>query len=335
MSNILKNVFKVTKELEKSSERALIKEKLSDLQKTDFQNGELFYQGSHLNKQFLGFLVLYFDRTRINKESPTRIEELPDETIRLLSYGHNYLDTINKMCLNPLLDLLPNAYKVINPYWYLQRNKDFSSEIKISISELDNFVQSFQLSKPFQVIKNRLQYLPDFRKLKEQDIVNSVYSTMGKIGKSGLKNCPRDIFELGLIINKKSPEAFLGSIIFSLICIHSALQIIDQILYQSFISDKMIYLNEDNIFNILHRSSNGLSETIELTTSEIISTTNEVIIVQLPMKDAKEKEKDFCLVEEIKVNFSQDFGNETTVGLRCIDNSTTIYPNLIKNINLL
>lgn len=335
MSNILNNTFKVTNILEKTSERTLVKEKLLDLQKTDIQNGELFYHGSHLNKQFLGFLVLYSDRNRINKESPIKIEELPDETLKLLSYGHNYLDTINRLCLNPLLDLIPNAYKVINPYWYLQRKISFSNEIKISNSELDNLVQSFQLSKPFQVIKNRLRYIPEFRNLKEQDIVNSVYSTMGKIGKGGLKNCPQEVFDLGLRINKKSPEAFLGSLVFSLICIHSALQIIDQILFQSFISDKLTSLNEDNVFNILQRSSNGLSETIELTTSELIYTTNEVILVQLPEKETTENKKDFCLVEEIKVSFSQDFGNESTVGLRCIDESATIYPNLIKNIRML
>ena len=334
MSNILVNTFKLTKEIKINPKRSLIKQVFSELHKSDLTGGTIGYQGSHLYRQFLGYLAIYNDRERINKESPIKIEELPQETIDLFTYGHSYIKALNKLCLNPLLELIPSSYKVLDPYWIMENQKSFSNEVDISSPSVNSLVQSFQLSKPFKVIKNRLNYAPQLKDLKEQDIANAVYSIIERIKQFGLKNCPEDLFELGLRVNLVNPESILSAIILSLINIHSALQIIDQVLFQSFITDKIICLDESNIYSVSHMGSNRLSEIIEVVSSELVHLPGEIIIIDLQFDNLPQKKR-FCMVEQIQMKFSQDFGNEFIVGTRCVDESASGYPNLIRNIEII
>jgi len=119
-----------------------------------------------------------------------------------------------------------------------------------------------------------------------------------------------------------------------MIHLHSSLQVIDQILFQSFISDKIICLDENNIYNVSHMGSNVISEVLEVMTSELVHQPGEVVIVDLPY-DNLPNPKRFCMVEQIEMKFSQDFGNEFIVGARCVDDTASNYPNLIRKIELI
>lgn len=334
MSTIIGNIFKLTKDIELNQKRDSIKHMLSDLHRSDLTSGEIGYHGSRLYKQFFGYLSIYNDRDRINKESTIKIGELPTETIGLLTYGHQYIISINKLLLTPLLKMIPHAYKVIDPYWIYENKNNKYNEIEVSSPSLNSLVQSFQLSKSFQIIENRLNFAPQLRDLKEQDIANAVYSIIERIKKSGLKNCPDDLFEVSLKINIPNPESIISAIILCLINIHASLQVIDQLIFQSFSSDKMISLDETNIYNVLHMGSNIIGEAIEVCSCELVHMPGVVIVIDLPFEKLSKKRK-FCMVEQVQMKFSQEYGHEFIVGTRCIDESASSYPNLIKNIKLL
>ncbi|GEM_PF-6913784 len=334
MSTILGNTFKLTKDIEHNPKRDSIKLMLSELLRSDITGGEIGYHGSQMYRQFLGYLRIYNDRDRINRESFIKINELPSETIDLLTFGHQYIKSVNSLLLMPLLEMIPNAYKIIDPYWIYENHKNKYAEIDISSPSLNALVESFRLSKPFQIIKNRLNYAPQLKDIKEQDIANAVYSIIERIKKSGLKHCPDDLFETSLKINNPNPESIVSAIILCLINIHSSLQVIDQLLYQAFSSDKMISLDENNIYNVLHMGSNFISESIEVCSCELVHIPGVVIVIDLPFDKLPQKKK-FCMVEQVQMKFSQEYGNEFIVGARCIDDCASSYPNLVNNIKLL
>jgi len=119
MTNILNNVFALTKEIKSDPKRNPIKQIFIELHKSKLTSGTIGYHGRQLHKQFLGYLAIYSDRERINKESLIKIEDLPNETIDLFTYGHSMLKGVNQLCLSPLLNMIPSSYEVIDPFWIM------------------------------------------------------------------------------------------------------------------------------------------------------------------------------------------------------------------------
>ena len=332
MSNILANAFLLTKDIENDTIRNCIRDSFNSIHKDDKFNSTLGYHGRHLYKQFLGYLFVNGNRGKLISEMQLPIPEMPDGILCEFEKGHSFINTVNNYCLNPLVELIPNSYKVINPYWEMGRGlKNSSENIKIKYASFDRLVQSFQLDKPYKILRNRLRYIPKIKEMKEEDVYKAVYSLLERIKKFGLKHYPEDFVALSFSINQKNPESMLAAILFCLIHIFSSLKSIDQILFQSFISDKLTCLDEDNVFNIISMQSNIISDIIEVGTVETIPFPGDVIIVKLPHSVIPYKDN-FCLIENIELKFSQDYGNETIVGMRCINNSASYYGNLLKNI---
>lgn len=331
MSNILKNTFAVMEEIKKKPTTQEINRVISDLNNSSITDGNLGYQARHLYRQFLGYLFVYQKRNKINADEIMKIEEISDDKLRKIEYGHNYISYINKQCLASLSLILPAAYPIIDPYWEISRNLRINILEKPESESINKLVQSFQLRNSFKIIQNRINLIPEYKNLKEQDAINAFYSIREKIKQLGLNGSSRDFSNSLMTINNKEPESILLSIIFSLIDIHSALMVIDQLLFQAFTSEKFICLDESNIFSIPHYGSNILSNIIEVKTDQVIFKTGEVILIKLPENELPDT-KMFCFVENIKLNFSQDFGNESTVGMRCIDDSASIYANMAQQI---
>lgn len=331
MSNILANTFKLMDEIKDYPVRSEIYQSFTELHRDSITQGSIGYHGRQAYKQFLGYLAIYDDRDRINQESPIKMPELSQLVVDRLAFGHNYIRSLNTRFLDSFLDLIPAATNVVSPYWMLESRRNIPV-INMPDSEAQkSLVQSFQLSKPFKVIRNRLKYLPALKDMKEQDIANAIYSILERIKHFGLKNCPEDIFELSIKINQTSADSMLGAIIFSIIAIHSMLQVLDQLLFQAFTAEKFQVLDENTIFSVPHMGENGLSDILEVKSDIGIYFPGEIIIVNLPFDQLPEKKR-FCLVERVEMSFTQDFGNESSVGVRCIDTSGCAYSNLIRNI---
>lgn len=334
MSNILSKCFLLMNEVKDDPLRSDLKETFDQLHKADLTSGSIGYYGRHVYKQFLGYLSIYSDRERINRESPIKIPDLPEAVINCLTYGHSYIQSINSQCLLPLADLIPASELIVNPYW-IYESKQRLPTVPIQTSEAQmSLLQSFQLSKPFKIIRNRLEIAPKLAELKEQDVANAVYSILERIKQFGLKNCPEDLFAAALKINQRTPESILSAIVISLICIHSSLQVIDQLIFQAFVSDRFRVLDESNIFSVSHMGSNGLSDILEVKSDIDASFPGDIIVIELPYDELPEKKR-FCLVESIQMNISQEFGNENITGARCVDSAACLYPNLARNLELI
>jgi hypothetical protein len=331
MSNILKNVFKMTNDIKSNPLRETINSCYKELQNSNGLGNSIGYHGRQLYKQFLGYLLIYDNREKINSELPYKIPELPNEIIESLVKGHSYIKKINRSCLNPLLTLLPNAYKILDPYWENERTKDFSSTIDIQGDGFQSLLQSFQLDSTYQILKNRLQYIPKFIEVKEDDLAKAIYSALARIREFGLKHCPDDILQLSMSINKKVPEYISGSILFALIHIYASLQCIDQIIFQAFIDTKLSCFDESNIFKIETIQSNALSNIVEFKTTRAFFFPGEVIIIKLPRSNLP-FEEEFYYVENVETKVSQEFGEEGMIGARAINNKACYYSNLMRPV---
>ena len=331
MSKVKSRVFEVSKEIENDTARNTILKLYNGLHKSEDTN-QLGYFGRKQYRQFLGYLQINSRKDEINLNFPGEISDMSNETYESFLYGHNYLKKINEMCLSPLIEQIPAAFKIVDPYWELDSQNKFYSVVTIQNNKLDNLVRSFQLSKPYKIIQKKLLTIPGLKDMKEQDVINGFFGMKNRIKKYGLQNCPEELFEIVMKINQNTQTSLFSSVMFSLLYINSALQCIDQILFQKFTSNKLISLGEDNISNIYNMSSNSLSNTYELLSTEPVLFCGDILHLEIP--DNSRNIKDFCIIEELKISFSQDYGNEFKVGLRGTDDNFSYYGNLLSNIEV-
>jgi hypothetical protein len=331
MSSILNNVFRLIKIIEQDSFRIEIRKQYEEMHHSETLATSIGYNGRTMHNQFLGYLIINGNRDNINSTSPWKIPEIPNELIEKLSYGHSYIKKVNEMCLAKFSETIPNASTVLDPYWICESKRKYANEINIRCSELERLVQSFQLGRSYQIISNRLKYMPQIRDMKQEDIAKAVYAIINQINKSGFKNCPDDLVQLSMKINLKNPESIIGSIIMSMIQIHSSLMCIDQLLFQAFVTDKMICLNQDNVFQISYNGSTFLSDSIELHTIEMLFDPGQIVIIDLP-NDITPMRGKFYHINTIEDKFSQDSGNEAIVGARRVNDSASYFTNITDSI---
>lgn len=332
MSKVKERIFSFSKEIMNDSNRSQILDLYNNLHKNKTTTDHLGYYGRKQYKQFLGYLNINSQKDQINMNFPGEISGMDSLTYESFIYGHNYIRKINNLCLAPLLELLPAAYNIIDPYWEIDPKNKFYSEVTLDNECLNKFVRSFQLSKPFKIIKNKLETIPGLKDMKEQDMINGFYGMKERIKKFGLNNCPEELFEVVMKINQNTQTSLFSSVIFSLLYINSSLQCINQLLFQKFTSNKLTSLNENNISNIYNMGSNSLSQTYELLTTEPVLFCGSILYLEIP--DKHENIKDFCIIDELNISFSQEYGNEFKVGLRGTDGNFSYYGNLLSNIKI-
>lgn len=332
MSKVKDRVFSFSKEILKEPDRNRLMNLYNQLHKNSSTQSNIGYYGRKQYKQFLGYLNLNARKEEINMNLPGEISGLNDETYESFVYGHNFIRYINTQCLAPLIEILPAAYKMVDPYWEIDPKNSFNSEVIIVNDEFNKLIRSFQMSKPYKIIKNKLELFPAIKDIKEQDFINGFFGMRERIKKFGFNNCPEELFDIVMKINQNTHTSLFSSIIFSLLYINASLQCIDQIIFQKFTSDKLKSINENNISKIYNMSSNSLSQIYELLTTEPVLFCGDILYLDIPRQN--DNIKDFCVIDKLEISFSQEYGEEFKIGLRGTDDNFSFYGNLLSNIKV-
>lgn len=335
MKSIINQVFDITKIIEQNSHRQEIIDNYEQMRKNENVHGSIEYLGRRQYKQFLGFLLVNDQKGKINSNSPLKIKELDSKIIDSFIYAHSIIRNINRKCLSPLNNLIPEAFKIVDPYWEYDSKDKFLKDICLNDDIVDEFLNSYHNSIMYDIVKKHLSYIPKLRDMKKEHIFTGMKTFKQKIIESGFEKCPDEIFKLFLRMKSKSPDTILSGLFLILIYINSSLKNIDQILYQSFLVSKLERLDLDNIYNLSGKGSNSLSSYYKLSTFQVLPEAGEVVILVLPNDKADAKmQKEFCRIENVSMKFSQDFGNEFNLGLRVLDENVSAFGNILKSINV-
>ncbi len=295
--------------------------------------GELGYLGKQASIQFLGYLVVNQKRD-VLEDLPyqTRIGSLSPGELSLLERIHRFILQIDKNCRDYLGAILPNAVDAIDPY--LQHDYEFQhaldKSIDLNLEPISNLFAAFEKHPSLRIIREHLTHRNNIYQMPEERLSRVILTIMSRIDSYGLFNVPPDLQQLEITVKKNSQRYHVGKILTALVALKTSLSILNQLLYQACLYDKLAVLNQDNVFEIGKHSRDFLGESIsvssQLLNHEIFSNAGGIVLIKLRLNN--HKIDGLYRIESNDVSLSADFGSSMKLGLRRIDNNLNCYPGL-------
>lgn len=274
--------------------------------------------------QLLGYLLVDH---RVESPSGFAVEPLTSDERALLSEAHGIIMQVNRACLTAVNDVAPYAVSSCNPYGQFgglevsQPRESLSSELLASLRSAMAATPAVRLFGQFgdeipeELAKRTGEYIE--RRLLSMD-VNSV---------------PRDLLDLLQPPMKMGVQASakLGT---AVAAVRSSIRVVDQLLFQAFVRDKLFSFDESNVFAVRYseRCGVGIGHGIESLLPQGRSLpldSGEVVVLAGSVGGSKEGNHAFCSVGNMVLKFSQDAGSTMTVQLRELDDHACEFPDLV------
>ncbi len=294
---------------------------------------ELGFLGKNASIQFLGYLVVN-QKGDVLEDLPyqTKIGSLSPDELSLLERTHRFILQIDKNCCDYLGAVLPNAVDAIDPY--LQHDYKFQrvpdKGISLNLESIGNLCAAFEQHPSLRIIREHLTPRNNIRQIPKERLSCVVLTIVSRIDSYGLFDEPPDLQQLEITVKKNSQRYHVGKILTALVALKTSLSILNQLLYQAFLYDKLAVLNQENVFQIGKHSRSFLGESIsvssQLLNHEIFSNAGGMVLIKLPLNN--HKIDGLYRIERNDVSVSADFGNSMKLGLRRIDNDLNCYPGL-------
>jgi len=190
------------------------------------------------------------------------ISPLSDDERNTITGVHNAVIKLNKACVDPLLTQVPTCFKAVDPFSsrdYVPNSAIESSPVipEDGIKELAN---SFYNHPAIGLaLKTKGQGLnPDNYDRLVREFVKTISSLKGDVPSrefyGDLKGYPGKAL---------SPERMLSLHLLALFCIRASLDVLNQLVYQALVSNKLLALTRENVIEIGEGSIDMFGENID------------------------------------------------------------------------
>lgn len=286
--SIISNSYEACKVVKTTPFRAEMKELIRGWMRSDSPFSMLEYMSRGVGKQFLSFLFVNHNRDRLGKAPfPVSFPELQPQHLKLIQEAHFCLQRINQLCLRDVISLLPTLEQVLDPYAD-RRFESIKTEgfvLPLDLDTFKNVASAFSNHYASAILRRRLIEFPNLTKISSEHYILATHKIRQAIGDAGLFNVPKDISELHRMLDPKSPQYALSNIAMALVALHDSIENLDQLLYQTFIEDKLIALDNDNVIEIDKAIRNYIGESMQLLVQpmgrEMLSRPGELVIVDI------------------------------------------------------
>lgn len=327
--SILNDTYKICNSIRSLAQRSDIQELINSLNYVSQTNdrSHFGYMARGLHAQFFGYLLVDSQREQMNSSGMPAIAELHKEERALLLEVHQL---IVNLC-NEILGDIPELYKkAVLPYsqftWMpeaVSTNLYIEEDLKVRLRRSMSIHSSIQ--SLLQVPSSIRESLPF------EELLKGCLVFLNQLQGAGVDSSPKDI-ESNRFLNKSSAEYFVTKLFFSLVGIRVTLMNICQLVYQSFLHDKLFTLGEDNIFDIKgvsHFSSEGFI--VECQPNGVgASDVGSLVLMQDIYK--QESKLKLCVVEGETMSFSSELGSSTIFRLRAVDEELNSFGNLLRSL---
>ena len=334
--SIKTETYNICKEIKKIELRNRVKGLIDELNISSKQNkgasndrSEYGYIARKQNAQFMGYLIVDEKREEIEKDSPSKVPEIELEEKELLKKAHCIIKYLNEKLTHSIVERVPHLKLTLNPYSQFSY-PEFTIDIKqiIDIGIFDNLIEAVSNCNVIKNINNSLNKL--IQNNPSEKYLGVVLAFINKIESYGVNNTPEGFKNLNF--KKDSPEYISNKLLFLLMSFRKVLENINQLIYQAFLMDKLVVLNDNNIINILENSTHmigqGLTILIQPNAREICTLPGDLILVRHNFSNIN----NLCVVEEENLSFSMEIGNQIEFKLRTVDDNLNPYFGLINNI---
>ncbi len=288
---------------------------------------------SFFKHQFLNPLYIHYNQSNfVDSTSGVTLSkvlhQLTDTELDLLHQCHFLINFINEKIIQKITEKFPELKSCLNPYDKLLKIDclGFSIESLIDSNLIEPLVNSFEKHEVYQGI---LTQIPEEQvRLHSEHLPQNLESLFEALNKS-VNDMPYWVKE---VPPRESHEYWAYRLIHYSACINSILLVLDQLIYQAFLSNHLVVLNEDNIIHIAEQTSNLVFEETKITIQAQHNTIGclpcEIILIQY--MEGERQVKYFAQIRELTISVgigNQGMTQEFT--LRKVDESLNPYFGLV------
>lgn len=291
------------------------------------------FMARQLFLQVLGYLLVDFKRNELESSPiPKLIPELSDEEKVLLHEGHRDIRTLNYLCLKPLEDQLPLAKASVDPYSPFPDlvPSDTKSNQLLSDEQMGHISEKFHALRSMKIALEGIQPLDN--NITEQHYRKGVEPLYDKFLSSEDASDP--IFQTLVVEPPDSPKRLVTRHFLSLLCIRSSISILDQIIYQAILNDKLSSLNPDNVIALssIIGTLSGIRFEMTVQADQDTFSIEPGDIIHIDSSSLELPPVDFCYVLGLDVSLSKSLGDSITFTLLTIDEDLNMFSTLLKQL---
>lgn len=288
----------------------------------------------YINAQALGYLVVDRDKSRIEQQYPPLrwSDSLDSKERQLLAAVHREISELNRLCVAPLTDKMPECTTAVDPYSQFKHQlpEDVVDIGLLTPESMDTMAKSFHGHPAFSVALQSPREI--IKTIPRDGLLKGVQALEHALTKTGPLSGPSKLATRVFSLAKDSPEGVMFRYTSALMCIRASLYILDELVYQAILTNKLPVLNENNVIEVgpLKGHIGGIGLSIFCQQDEGAERIGiGLALVKCPFLPPRYPH-DLCYVEFIQVQLSNDFGDVTEVHLRGIDENLNRFPALLE-----
>lgn len=291
------------------------------------------YYSRQIHLQFTSILNLNLRREELIKKGvPLDIQVLTPEEIKRLEELQDDLIQMNIECIEHALgDSNTPLRDALVPYTFYnipltKKNRCFHFLKKEIVNDVK---EEFSKTAAIEFLKKNVTILKNLSKAGGSEISNSIHLIQQEINNAGFGKVPSFLDELrGPVQLNDTHKAILSSL--ALVVIRKQLEIMNQLVYQACLSDRLVSFDEDNIFHIESQSSNYLSKTLQISTEfgmeASVLALNDVVLVNL--ENLPHPLKSIYLTWGVELTMNRELGSQINLKLLELDDDLNPYGNI-------
>ena len=332
--NIKQACYKLSKEIWELDYRPEIKSIIhsmnfipKDSTEEQRQYSNYAYIAKHQKAQFMGYLIVDYKKDLLSQDPTFTFKGLPENILTIIKKCNYILQYINEQCIEDIIATHPCLKKTLTIYSLFDYPEYYYNiNDLIDTNKLAPLILAFKNS---HIVKSISSLDTDgINKIPEDVFLNIILELRERILQSGVNNIPEDFREI-IVNNNPDPTAILGHIFLRILSVREMIYNILNILYQAFLTDNLVLLNENNIINVdiftKTLLSSGLIILTQPTKSDFFAEVSDLIHKNILDLDIN---NDLFLIERTQFNFSQENGQTKKYFLRMLNDDLNPYFNL-------
>lgn len=241
------------------------------------------YYARQQNAQFSGYIYLEQSRGFLyNGPHQIVLPPLTAQEISVLSRADAIVRLVVSKCVEELVREFPKLSDCLDLYQGLGlvvKRVDISSDFYFDLKSL---VKEFKLTRQYQALVGVPRQL--VAGISSDKWVNTYHFFRERLNEFGVHDLPGDIKEL---FSKPvvQPDSTIQDMIFSVVSLIETLRSLSQMIFQAYVSDKLVAFTEDNVIDIVEHNHSYVGEGITIlsqpTIEERLLSPGDITLIKL------------------------------------------------------
>ena len=294
--------------------------------------GGFGYAARQQRAQVFGYLLVDQECRRLGAAQPLReLSPLRADERSVLSAAHAEFAELDSACVSSLEKAIPGVSAAVNPYSgliALARGVQPSDDRLFPSDAIKSIAAAFGRLPPLAVAVSTASSFPNPIPVEECERAVLVFDR--DINTRGVWESPPDLEAFFHREPPDSPRRAIYVHLLALLCTRECLRVVNQILFQAILVDKLGALNGDSIVSHKKHGSNliGQGVTVEYVPSAGIGFAEPGDVLVLDQQPPALAMHALCVVEQLRMEMSPEVGWVNEVTLRVLNESLCPYSGL-------